>query len=270
MIFKNNLIGCVQGRLTPSPDGSLQRFPDNWQNEYSIAKKIGLDFLEILVEREHNQNNPFWDEQKRDELIFLSKKNHLNIHSVCLDFVINHSLLNDKECQNYWFLFLENCKKINVKKIILPLMEESHIGIEELMTLKNILKESISLIKDSKINIFIEANNDAYELKGFLKEINEKKIGCVFDTGNRILQNVDLIEEYSILEPFIGHIHLKDRDKDDKNTLLGTGRVDFKSFFKSLKKFNYDGAFVFETYKGEDPVKIMKSNLRHIKLVSES
>ena len=133
---------------------------------------------------------------------------------------------------------------------------------------KSILKESITLLKDSKINIFIEANNDARELKEFLKEMNEKKIGCVFDTGNRILQNQDLVEEYSILEPFIGHIHLKDRDKDGKNTLFGTGRVNFKSFFHSLKKYNFDGAFVFETYKGTDPVKIMKSNLRHIEMVT--
>ena len=49
-------LGICQGRLTMPPNGELQWFPEQkWINEFKIAKNLGYDFIELLVEREHNQ-----------------------------------------------------------------------------------------------------------------------------------------------------------------------------------------------------------------------
>ena len=41
--------GIVQGRLTISDE--LQKFPQsNWKNEFKVAKNLGFDFIELLVE----------------------------------------------------------------------------------------------------------------------------------------------------------------------------------------------------------------------------
>ena len=56
-------LGIVQGRLIQSPPGMLQWFPDeDWQAEFYIAATLGIENIELIAERVHNQNNPIWTE----------------------------------------------------------------------------------------------------------------------------------------------------------------------------------------------------------------
>ena len=47
--------------------------------------------------------------------------------------------------------------------------------------------------------------------------------------------------------PLIKHIHLSDNDGSfDNHNSIGSGDIDFKSFFNELKKINYTGILVVE------------------------
>ena len=50
--------------------------------------------------------------------------------------------------------------------------------------------------------------------------------------------------------------------------VLGNGKVNFSLIFKSLKKINYKGNFVFETNRGDNPIVTMKNNLIFIKRIA--
>ena len=52
--------GIVQGRLTQSPKGVIQCFPKDWEKEFSKAAKLGLDNIELIADREYNEENPLW------------------------------------------------------------------------------------------------------------------------------------------------------------------------------------------------------------------
>jgi len=54
-----------------------------------------------------------------------------------------------------------------------------------------------------------------------------------------------------------------------KNVVIGSGKVDFTSIFKSLNKIDYKGNFVFETNRGEDSVITMRHNLKFILSVTQ-
>ena len=58
--MKNNIrFGMVQGRLTQSPPGCLQWFPnDHWKDEFIIASDLGIDYIELIAETKYNSNNP--------------------------------------------------------------------------------------------------------------------------------------------------------------------------------------------------------------------
>ena len=89
--MNSNNFGICQGRLTMPPNGELQWFPEQkWINEFKIAKNLGYDFIELLVEREHNQRNPIWTQKGIDEIKSYSRKYSLNLYSICL--VHNKSL----------------------------------------------------------------------------------------------------------------------------------------------------------------------------------
>ena len=48
----------VQGRLTQSPPGCLQWFPqDGWEEEFQIASNIGVNYIELIAEINHNSKN---------------------------------------------------------------------------------------------------------------------------------------------------------------------------------------------------------------------
>ena len=48
-----NEFGIVQGRLTQSPPGCLQWFPQGcWQKEFKIASDIGINYIELIAEIE--------------------------------------------------------------------------------------------------------------------------------------------------------------------------------------------------------------------------
>ena len=56
-------LGICQGRLTLPPNNELQWFPqEKWEKEFEIAKSIGLNYIELLAEREHNPKNPIWED----------------------------------------------------------------------------------------------------------------------------------------------------------------------------------------------------------------
>ena len=42
-------------------------------------------------------------------------------------------------------------------------------------------------------------------------------------------------------------MHLKDRDLNNKNVIVGTGIVDFVAVFQALKDINYKGRYSFES-----------------------
>ena len=50
----------------------------------------------------------------------------------------------------------------------------------------------------------------------------------------------------------IKHIHLKDKNINNKNVIIGEGIVDFKSIFVALKNINYKGSFTIESQRGKD------------------
>ena len=68
--------GVVQGRLTKSPPGCLQWFPqESWQEEFKVASNIGLNYIELIAEVQHNSENPIWSDQ--ESIISLQQQNHI-------------------------------------------------------------------------------------------------------------------------------------------------------------------------------------------------
>lgn len=256
--------GIVQGRLSYSKQ--LQEFPqNNWQNEFKDAKKIGFDFIEFLIEREHNSQNPFWSVNGNKEIDNLLDNNNLKKYSICLDYIINHSIIYDhkKEVANYVNIFIENAIINKFKVIILPLLENNDINENNIDFYIKYLKKLSENYSD--IIFCVETLLDSKNLLYLLSNINCDNLKCVFDTGNRVLLSENLNEDIFVLKDYIFHVHIKDKDKHGANVILNTGLVNFDSVLKSLKKINYKNPFVFETTRGEIPIKTAMQHMEFIK-----
>lgn len=58
----HHLIGITQGRLTKSTN--LQHFPNDYSREFFFAKKIKLDFIELISEEKFNKKILFGEKIK--------------------------------------------------------------------------------------------------------------------------------------------------------------------------------------------------------------
>ena len=255
------MFGVVQGRLSKSPNNQLQWFPqDCWQEEYHKCERLNLDFVELLDERSYNSNNPIWSSSGREEIRRVASETNRVIYSSCTDHIIDNSLLLGSTL-NHVLDYFEVSKELGCKIAILPLMEESEVTEENFDKYVSTVRK---LCNSTNLTICLETLLNCKTLNYFIDQVNVKNLKCVFDTGNRSHTSKDLSKEIVFLSDKIGHVHLKDKNKKGENVYLGTGKVNFYNIFKSLKEIGYNESFVFESVRGNDPIKTMEHNIEFI------
>lgn len=245
-------IGIFQGRLTNS--SVLQKFPRNWAREFKLAKLLGYHHIELFLEKKINLKNPFWHNKKN----LIKKINQLknNKAIICDNYVIYNSILKNKNIK-YIRNVIIHASKFPKSKLIIPLYEG-------LLKKKNILIKKIIYIlkfaKNKKVEISFECDFNSKKVIYLSKKIkNNFKI--TFDTGNIFLKEKNLNASFKILRPLINHLHIKDRNKVKMNVVLGTGLINFKSFFRLVKKLKYNNDITLETNRGFDAISTGHCNL---------
>ena len=68
----------------------------------------------------------------------------------------------------------------------------------------------------------------------------------------------------------IGHVHIKDKNSENENTILGTGLVDFEKVFDAFKDIGYEGPFTFETTRGSNPLNTAVYNMKLVEFFKGS
>jgi sugar phosphate isomerase/epimerase len=258
--------GFIQGRMTTPPTKKiLQYFPKkNWRKEFYHANKFKFNFIEYFGERKFNKNNPIWNKKNLIEINNLVKKNNLYNYSFCDDFFITNSLINYQEFQRYYSVITENLSAINIKIYVLALFEKSLLNKKNLKKFVQKLQEISDKLKSKKIKLALETNLEAQFLIKLIKLINRKNVFIVYDTGNRLKKNNLQYKEIKKLNKYICHFHLKDKNWNNENVILGTGNVNFELIFKAIKSNNYKGRYTFETNRGNNPIGTMCDNKNYI------
>jgi sugar phosphate isomerase/epimerase len=143
---------------------------------------------------------------------------------------------------------------LGIKIYVLPLFEQSEIRGNEYRLFLPSLKVIAQAARTEKMMVCLETLLDGKELLALMEDLGEPNVAVCFDTGNRAALGQDLSSDIALLKQHIAHVHIKDKDFQGNNVLLGTGTVDFNSVISSLVGIGYSGAFTFETFRGKDPI----------------
>lgn len=264
-MYQNKLkYGIVQGRLTQSPNGQLQWFPQGqWESEFYIANAIGLKYIELIAERNHNPKNPIWDDAGIEKIKNLSVQNSLECYSICNDYLIDNGILGieQEKVLKQLHLFTDRAVLLNMQLLILPLFEESELNKDNFNDFIPIIKDFAEYVKGKDITICLETILDGKNLSDFIDAVESPNVKCVFDTGNRIAYGHSIYSDIILLGDKVGHVHIKDKNSDDCNVLLGNGLVNFFEVFKALSEIKYSGSHTFETNRGKNPIKTANFNM---------
>ena len=111
-------LGFMQGRLSPKVRNQIQAFPN-------------IKIMEWTIDDYNYNKNPLMTEVGRNQINTLKKKYGIKINSITCDFLMTNTFYKKKKInklnENKFFKFLENCKKIKINLIIVPLVDKSSI-----------------------------------------------------------------------------------------------------------------------------------------------
>ncbi len=254
--------GIVQGRLTQSPPDRLQWFPqEQWENEFPLAHTLGVSYVELISEVQHNPNNPLWSDDGIAKINSLVAHNELTNHALCNGFVVEHSLPGNPAILQQNIDLIERGRLLGMGKFILPLFDASELTVEKTKDYLGPVRDIADEAHKAGMITCLETILTGAELIDFLDTVDRPYVQGVYDTGNRVAFGHDLPGDIRLLGERIAHVHIKDKNKNNQNVLLGTGLVNFSEVFMAFRDIGYDGPYTFETQRGSDPLRTAQFNM---------
>lgn len=268
--FGKNPIGIIQGRLTSS-GGKLQCFPyGRWREEFSVAKDVGFDCIELIVERQPGAPNPLWEPEGIQGLIEASKASGVLTISITDDRVMEAGLLKAggpeaSEAFDGTVKLINQMAKIGATRLVMPFLEQASLKADRgaFLAARGHLEKLAPVAEAAGVTLMLE-NDLPSDMLMELVSTTGGKIGVCYDTGNRAYFGYDPAEIME-LGDLIRHVHIKDKLTDGKNVMLGTGKADFKTVFSNLALVGYGGPLILETSRGDEEVEAGRKNLAYVK-----
>jgi len=267
-----NKIGVMQGRLLPKYLGRYQAHPvGNWQEEFPLAKEIGLDCIEFILDYNDVNQNPLIKREGLFEINRLVEETQVKVKTICADYFMEapfHTKNTSKSSSssNLLIKLLQNVSSFGVTDIVIPCVDQSSLRTKDSFAefIKNLLPiEEVAHKND--INLSLETDLAPSLFGELLENFQSDKVTVNYDIGNSAALGYDFSEELDIYGDRISDIHIKDRLLGGESVVLGSGNANFFGFFESLKKYSYEGPFIMQAYRDDQGVDIFKKQLEWVK-----
>lgn len=267
-----NKLGVMQGRLLPKYQDRYQAFPvGNWQNEFKIARDLGLDLIEFILDYSDAENNPLLSKNGAYHIESVIKKSGVSVKTICADYFMEaplHSADSFVAKKSFDVLerLVEVSSKLNISDIVIPCVDQSSLSSKEA---ENMFVYQVSKIiheiEKKKINLSLETDLSPSAFVSLLDRLDSDNITVNYDIGNSASLGYDSDEELEAYGLRISDIHIKDRVLNGGPVMLGEGNADFAKFFKKLKSFDYEGPFIMQAYRDKEGVEVFKKQFKWIK-----
>jgi sugar phosphate isomerase/epimerase len=266
-----NKIGVMQGRLVPKYQGRYQAFPIGmWQDEFKVAKDCDLDLIEFILDFNDAEENPLLKLGGIDEIASVSKVTGVSVKTICADYFMEAPLHsnNGKVAEESFKVLerlLETAKALKVTDIVIPCVDQSSLDTKEAVNkfVKQMTK-IIPIIEKENINLSLETDLSPRAFVKLLDKLGSKNITVNYDIGNSAANGFNSNEELEAYGDRITDIHIKDRMLNGGPIVLGDGDADFENFFRKLKKFNYQGPLIMQSYRDDDGLDVFRKQFKWI------
>lgn len=248
-----NLIGIMQGRLSPAVAGKIQAFPaKTWTDEFGLARKVGLDCIEWVYEKETENVNPLKDDVGIAGVNELAAKTGVGVWSVCADFYMMERLVTDhgvpdRENIEHLKSLIERCSRLGVRYIVLPFVDSSSLrSSAEVSGLVEMLESTLPTSEKYGMELHLETDLQPNELKRIFERIRSPRLKANYDIGNSASLGRDPSQELISIGPWLGSVHVKDRLLGGGTVALGSGQADFLTCFRLIRAAGFRGPFVLQ------------------------
>ena len=142
--------GVMQGRLSTVVNNKIQAFPEKyWKTEFSKAKKLGLKSIEWTLDYKNLHKNPIFSKKGQIIIKKLSKKYSVKINSLTGDCFMQKPFWknkNNKKLIDDLKKIIDSCKKLGIKFIVIPLVDNGSINNNNDRLIRLILPHHLSIL----------------------------------------------------------------------------------------------------------------------------
>ncbi len=262
-------IGVMQGRLLPKYMGRYQAHPlGYWQEEFTLARGSGLDYVEFILDHNDFELNPLMSEEGARQIKALSDETGVRVVSICADYFMEAPLSSpspDVSTLSVEVLrrLAENAGRfLGVKDIVIPCVDQSSLkSDEEVERFAGKILPLADLAADRGVRFSLETDLAPRPFAELLARLGSDVFSVNYDTGNSASLGYDVREEFAAYGKKITDVHIKDRVRGGGSVMLGTGDTDFDTFFALLADTGYDGPLIMQAYRDDEGVAVFKTQL---------
>lgn len=268
----DNFLGVMQGRLLPQYKGRYQAHPIGyWQDEFPIAKSLGLDCIEFILDFNDFELNPLTSAHGIKSILEAVEESNVKVVSICADYFmeapfhsVDFSIVSNS--QKVLSLLMKHGKKIGVKDIVIPCVDQSSLKSEA--DKKRFYENLLPLVKEAEaldIHLSLETDLHPKDFLQVIKTFNSKAVTVNYDIGNSAALGFDSEEEFNEYGMHITDIHIKDRKLNSVSIELGMGDANFNQVLSMIKKINYSGPFIMQAYRDDEGLEVFKRQLNWVR-----
>ncbi len=249
-------IGIMQGRLLPRYKNRYQAHPVvYWQAEFNIAKELGFNQIEFILDYNEHEQNPLMSKKGIKEIKKMMEQTGVFVKSVCADYFMEAPLhsVHQKESEDVLIKLVKSAGKLNIVDIVIPCVDHSTLkSKKDVDMFVESINKAVPLAEKSGININFETDLNPKAFKKLLNRFDSKNIKVNYDIGNSASLGYSPKEEFKAYGAYISDLHVKDRVLGGGSVKLGTGNADFKTVFEQLKKYKFNGSIIMQAAKADD------------------
>ena len=252
-------VGFMQGRLCNIVDSKIQAFPwQDWEQEFNLAKTIGLQVMEWTLDYPNLQKNPLLTLEGQSKINQLRSQHSILIPSLTGDCFMQKPFWKSSGVARFsleqdFIAIAKASESIGITYIVVPLVDGGRVeSRHDEAKLFSFLEKNSKFFFEHKLKIIFESDFPPEELSRFIKRLDPDIFGINYDIGNSASLGFDVVEEFEAYGDRILNVHVKDRLLGGMTVPLGQGNANFYAVFNCLSKNRYQGNFILQTARAKD------------------
>lgn len=247
----------MQGRLLPPEAGRFQSFPANdWRKEFALARDAGLACIEWIYEEPNEERNPLRTDAGQAEMRRLSAETGVGVWSICADYYMTRRLIDVEgkpvaDAVRHVIWLMERAQALNIAYIVLPFVDNSSLqSAPEKAALAPLMRQLAPKAAACGVELHLETDFPPQELVRVLADIGHPSVNANYDIGNSASLGFDCHEELTLLAPWLGSVHVKDRVRGGGTVPLGAGNADLPQALRLIAAAGFRRWYIMQVARG--------------------
>jgi L-ribulose-5-phosphate 3-epimerase len=252
-------IGIMQGRLLPPVNGRFQAFPAvRWREEFPKAAAAGLSCIEWIFEKPEEERNPLRHDEGLAEVARIAVETNVEVRSICADYYMTEQLLHPDGSRNaanvaHLEWLLGRVAQLKVTYVVLPFVDSSALKTpERIAGIVGVLREIAPCARRESVELHIECDLPPPAFRDLLDRVAQPNVKANYDIGNSASLGYHPRDELPAIGPYLGSVHVKDRQRAGGTVSIGGGAADLPEAFRQIRSAGFARWLILQVAREEE------------------